>query len=58
MSSFSTTLPTPLVDIHWLQAHLSDPKVVIVDCRFALSNPQQGRQEYLSGHLPGALNLD
>ncbi len=58
MSSFSTTLPTPLVDIHWLQAHLSDPKVVIVDCRFALSNPQQGRQEYLSGHLPGAFYLD
>lgn len=58
MSSSSTTLPTPLVDIHWVQAHLSDPKVVMVDCRFALSNPQRGKQEYLSGHIPRALYLD
>lgn len=58
MSKSSTTLPTPLINIHWLQAHLSDPNVVIIDCRFALNNPQQGRQAYLAGHIPGAVYLD
>lgn len=54
----SVTLPTPLVDVHWVQAHLNDPNVVIMDCRFALNDPQQGRQDYASGHVPGAVYLD
>lgn len=58
MSSSSLSLPTPLVDIQWLQAHLNAPNLVIVDCRFALSNPDQGRQDYLAGHIPGAVYLD
>lgn len=28
--------------------------VVIVDCRFNLSDPQEGRRLYLEGHIPGA----
>jgi thiosulfate/3-mercaptopyruvate sulfurtransferase len=35
---------------------------VILDCRFSLADPEQGRAEYLEGHLPGAhylhLNAD
>lgn len=58
MSSSPPTMPTPLVDVHWLQAHLADPSVVIIDCRFALGNPQQGRQEYQDGHIPEAQYLD
>jgi len=29
-------------------------KVVIVDCRFSLTEPDRGRSEYLEGHIPGA----
>jgi len=58
MTAATAMMPTPLVDIHWLQAHLNDPTIVVVDCRFALSDPHQGRQEYLTGHIPGAYHLD
>lgn len=29
-------------------------KLVIVDCRFALTDPELGRRKYNSGHIPGA----
>jgi thiosulfate/3-mercaptopyruvate sulfurtransferase len=51
-------LPTPLVTIHWVNAHLHHPQLVLIDCRFALDNPQQGRQLYEQRHLPGAFYLD
>lgn len=53
-------MPTPLVDSEWLQAYLHHPEVVVVDCRFTLSDPQQGYQEYLESHIPTAhyLSLD
>nr|WP_322743620.1 sulfurtransferase [Romeria gracilis] len=47
-----------LVDAQWLSAHLEQPQVVIVDCRFALSEPDLGRQQYEAGHIPGAYYLD
>jgi thiosulfate/3-mercaptopyruvate sulfurtransferase len=58
MDSSRLSLPTPLVDIQWLQTHLHHPQLVIVDCRFALGNPQQGRAEYRAAHIPGAGYLD
>lgn len=51
-------MPTPLVNSAWLQAHLEHPGLVIIDCRFALRDPQQGRSTYTSGHIPGAHYLD
>lgn len=54
----SAPMPTPLVDADWVQAHQQDPTVIIVDCRFALADPEQGRREYLAGHIPGAVYLD
>lgn len=42
----------------WLAEHLTDSGVVIVDCRFSLADPTQGRQQYQQGHLPGAFYLD
>lgn len=48
----------PLVDAHWLQAHLTDQDLVLFDCRFTLSDPGAGRSGYLEGHIPGALFLD
>ncbi|MEL6469222.1 MAG: sulfurtransferase [Cyanobacteria bacterium J06623_4] len=47
-----------LVDVPWLQDHLEDPQVVVIDTRFALSVPDAGRQAYLAGHIPGAYYLD
>ncbi|MGD1936925.1 MAG: sulfurtransferase [Cyanophyceae cyanobacterium] len=49
---------SPLVDIRWLQEHLDDPNLVLVDTRFSLANPPQGRQQYDAGHIPKAVYLD
>lgn len=52
------TYPTNLVEPDWLATHLHDPQVVVVDCRFALMEPEKGRQQYEAGHIPGAYYLD
>jgi thiosulfate/3-mercaptopyruvate sulfurtransferase len=47
---FKTTITvTELVD------HIEDPDWVIVDSRFLLANPDQGRMDYESSHIPGAV---
>jgi thiosulfate/3-mercaptopyruvate sulfurtransferase len=38
-----------------LHTHLDDPRWRIVDCRFELAQPEQGREDYLSAHIPGAV---
>ena len=43
-----------LTDCHTLALHLHDPDWVIVDCRFALSDPGAGQRAYVAGHIPGA----
>ena len=47
-----------IVSADWLQQHLDDLKVAIVDCRFSLTEPELGRQQYETGHIPGAYYLD
>lgn len=50
---------SPLMDVAELA--VSDPDTtLVVDCRFQLSDPGQGRRDYLEGHIPGAVyaNLD
>ncbi len=37
---------------------LKDPNLAVFDCRFSLQDPEQGRKEYLKGHIPGAVYLD
>ncbi|ABB58457.1 sulfurtransferase [Synechococcus elongatus] len=51
-------MSSPLVSAEWLQAHLHDNDLCLVDCRFNLMQPQQGRDQYQQGHLPGAVYLD
>ncbi|MCJ7717030.1 MAG: sulfurtransferase [Anaerolineales bacterium] len=34
---------------------LNTPDWVFLDCRFSLQEPDQGFQEYLEGHIPGAI---
>ncbi|WP_423798905.1 sulfurtransferase [Neobacillus sp. SAB-20_R2A] len=47
-----------IVTKEWLKQNLNIDTVRIVDCRFSLADPQKGRQEYLEGHLPGAVFFD
>jgi thiosulfate/3-mercaptopyruvate sulfurtransferase len=48
----------PLVETAWLRAHLGDPRLVVVDCRYVLGQPGAGRPRWLEGHIPGAAFLD
>ena len=54
------TTEKAIVDSQWLLENLENPLLVIVDCRFKLSDPNWGQQEYDAGHIRGAhyLNLD
>ncbi len=49
---------TTLIDPKTLAAHIQKPGWVVVDCRFALTAPELGRQNYDAGHLPGAFYAD
>ena len=43
-----------LIDCHTLALHLHDPRWVVVDCRFMLSDPGAGRRAYEAGHIDRA----
>lgn len=45
---------TTLADTDTLARHLTDPRWVVVDCRFTLTNADAGRRAYDAGHIPGA----
>jgi thiosulfate/3-mercaptopyruvate sulfurtransferase len=45
---------TTLVDTETLARHLDDPRWVVFDCRFTLTDPEAGRRAYAAGHIPGA----
>ncbi|WP_216829200.1 sulfurtransferase [Alkalihalobacterium elongatum] len=47
-----------VVEMEWLLNHLEDPNVQIIDCRFQLGAPQQGFNNYLEDHIPGAFYFD
>lgn len=51
-----TALP-PLIDAAALQALLQGPRhpLLVLDCRFQLSDTEAGRKAYIQGHIPGAL---
>ena len=46
------------MDAAWLSAHLDDPGLVVVDCRWRMGEPGAGEREYLDGHVRGASFLD
>ncbi|OLP16624.1 sulfurtransferase [Leptolyngbya sp. 'hensonii'] len=48
----------PVVSAAWLQQHLENPGIAIVDCRFSLMEPAVGQQQYSQSHIPGAHYLD
>jgi thiosulfate/3-mercaptopyruvate sulfurtransferase len=47
----------PLVDATWLREHLSDRNLRLIDFRWYLQG-RDGREEYLRGHIPGAVFVD
>mgnify|MGYP005844032769 CR=1 FL=1 len=52
-------MDTPfVVSTQYLSQYLDDPQVVIVDCRFALSDPELGHQQYQTSHIREAFYLD
>ncbi len=48
----------PLVSAAWLQDHLEDSGLVVVDTQFHLPEPEWGRARYGEGHIPGAVFAD
>ncbi len=46
---------TTLITAQELVEHLADPNWAILDCRFNLADPDEGRREYLLAHIPGAV---
>ncbi|WP_416826679.1 sulfurtransferase [Ectobacillus polymachus] len=47
-----------IVEADWLDKHLHDEGIRIIDCRFHLGDPQWGRAEYEKGHIENALYFD
>ncbi len=47
-----------IIEADWLRKHIQDEKVRIIDCRFSLGNPEEGRAHYKQEHIPGAVFFD
>ena len=48
----------PLVSVADVAARQADRTLRLVDCRWYLGRPGDGRRAYDAGHLPGAIHLD
>jgi thiosulfate/3-mercaptopyruvate sulfurtransferase len=53
--TFTRPRVSPLISVAALASRISRPGLLIVDCRFELSDTSRGRAEYLSGHIPGSV---
>ena len=49
------TAASPLISAAALADLVSRPGLLVVDCRFELSDTSRGRTDYLAGHIPGAV---
>jgi thiosulfate/3-mercaptopyruvate sulfurtransferase len=56
MTPVATSRNDHLVDPTWLAAHLADPDLLVVDCRFT-GGRDASRQAYREGHVPGAVHV-
>jgi len=52
----AATSVTPLVSPQWLNEHLSDPSILVLDIRSAIDGG--GAQAYAESHIPGAVHSD
>ena len=46
---------SPLRSAGWLLEYLNAPGLVLLDCRFQLTQPGAGEAAYSAGHIPGAV---
>ncbi|WP_053362740.1 sulfurtransferase [Bacillus sp. FJAT-27251] len=46
------------VEKSWLFERLENKEIKIIDCRFELGNPEQGKTLYHESHIPGAVFFD
>ena len=52
-------MENPFVTTDWLAAHLDDPNIIVVDGSWFLPNAnRRPYEEYLAGHIPGAVFFD
>lgn len=52
-------MDTPtVVSASWLYEHLDEAHIAIADCRFSLTEPQLGQQQYNISHISGASYFD
>ena len=54
----TTAARSPLISVEDLGRRIGEPGLVVVDCRWVLGKPGDGRAAYLAGHVPGAIHLD
>lgn len=57
MKPLSDTLSN-VVSLEWVRDRLQEPNVVLVDCRFVLGKPLDGRKAYSEAHIQGAVYFD
>lgn len=65
MSDSGSFLPKPLVETDWLDDHLSDPGLRILDCSVVRTDHEDGSYSFSSGresweqaHIPGSIFVD
>jgi thiosulfate/3-mercaptopyruvate sulfurtransferase len=59
MTAEAKPASSALVSTQWLQDHLDAPDIVVVDGSYYLpAMKRNGREEYLAGHIPGAVYFD
>jgi thiosulfate/3-mercaptopyruvate sulfurtransferase len=59
MTNETATASRALVTTQWLQDHLDAPDIVVVDGSYYLpAMKRNAREEYLAGHIPGAVYFD
>lgn len=46
------------VNPEWLRENLAEQNIRIVDCRFKLGSPDEGKHQYERSHIPGAVFFD
>ena len=52
-------IPSPLVDVAWLRAHIGDPSLVLFDASWHMpATGRDGAAEFLDAHIPGARHFD
>lgn len=47
-----------IVDVKWLDEHINDDNLVIIDCRFSLQDPTYGEKAFKEAHIPKAISVN